>query len=324
MTLSQARAIRGETGFTMYDGGFRDVIGLDPRLRHVIDVDAHEGPVYAADEDALYFTSLPGGRAAVIKRLALDGTRFSLEPERVTELPAPVTAPNGMTMGHDGALLVCDQGSHERPARISRVERETGRATTVLDSWRGLPLNSPNDVVVHQDGGVWFTDPSYGHLQGLRPPPRVGDYVYRIDPSTGTASVVADSFDKPNGVAFSPDQSVLYVTDSGANQGPGSYHVDRRHHVIAFDVRDGRHLVNQRLVAVITPGFPDGLKVDRHGRLYVSSFSGVQVLSSDGDLLGQINLPGAVNFTFGGADQNLLFITTDTAIWAAVLDTQGM
>jgi len=147
--------------------------------------------------------------------------------------------------------------------------------------------------------------------------------VYRFDPRSGRLSVVADSFDKPNGLAFSPDEQTLYVTDSGANAEPGSYHVGRPHHVIAFDVLNSRHLGPGRLFAVTTPGFPDGIKVDRAGRVYASASSGVQVFSQAGDLIGQIRLPGAVNFTFGGPGGQVLFITTDTAIWAAVLATAG-
>jgi len=191
---------------------------------------------------------------------------------------------------------------------------------TLTDRWGGLRLNSPNDVTVRSDGTIWFTDPSYGYLQGFRPEPQIGDYVYRYDPASGRLSVVADSFDKPNGLAFSPDEQTLYITDSGANQEPGSYHVRRPHHIMAFDVQGGSRLGPGRLFAVTTPGFPDGIKVDLAGHVYASSFSGVQVFSPAGDLIGQIRLPGAVNFTFGGPGREVLFITTDTAIWAAVLN----
>jgi gluconolactonase len=227
-----------------------------------------------------------------------------------------------MAPDRDGALIVCEQGNRWQPARISRVGRATGEAKPVVEGWRGLRLNSPNDVVVASDGAIWFTDPSYGHLQGFRPAPEGGDYVYRHDPLTGETAVVADGFDKPNGIALSPDERVLYITDSGANQGPGSYHVGRPHHVKAFDVRDGR-LSGERLFAVVTPGFPDGLKVDRDGRVYASSFSGVQVFDSGGRLLGEIRLPGTVNFCFGGPERDLLLITTDTAVWAAALAAKG-
>jgi gluconolactonase len=303
----------------------------DPRLVRVVDTDAHEGPVYAADEDALYFTTLPRHRdvpapgfpEAQIKRLALDGERFPLEPERVTVVASPASMPNGMALDLDGRLVVCEQGTRSEHARISRLDRATGALETVVDAWGGLRLNSPNDVVVRRDGTLWFTDPSYGHLQGFRPAPLIGDYVYRHDPGSGRLTVVADHFDKPNGLAFSPDEQVLYVTDSGANQRAGSYHVDRPHHIMALDVRDGRHLAAGRLFAVTTPGFPDGIKVDRDGRVYASAASGVQVFDPSGDLIDELHLPGAVNVTFGGPGGNVLFITADTAIWAAVLDTTG-
>ena len=323
MTLAQAQVIRGETGFTSYDSSFLGVVGARPTLRHVVDVDAHEGPVYVAAEDALYFTTVPRRGQVMIKRLALGDRGLGLSASDVSVLPSDTCLANGMTLGRDGALVVCEQGNETRRARISRIDRTTGAATTLVDNWQNLPLNSPNDVVVRSDGSLWFTDPSYGHLQGFRPAPVTGDYVYRWDPVTGALDVVDDTFDKPNGIAFSPDEQVLYVTDSGANQEPGSFHVERPHHIIAFDVVGGRHLAGRRLLAVTSPGIPDGLKVDVEGRVYVSSDAGVLVLSPEGDLLGRIDTPGCVNFTFGGPDRNLLFITTDTAVWAAVLDTQG-
>ena len=323
--MSPTSALRSSAASRFVAAGpeFAAVTGAAASLVRVIATDAHEGPVYAADEDALYFTTLPrAGHPARVGRLALDGMRFPLEPERVTILPVPALAPNGMTMDREGRLVVCEQGTPGGAARISRVERGTLRRSVVVDNWRGLGLNSPNDVVVAGDGAVWFTDPSYGHLQGFRPAPGVGDFVYRHDPATGMTDVVADGFDKPNGIAFSPDERVLYVTDSGANQEAGSYHVSRPHHIVAFDVA-GRRLRGARLFAVTTPGFPDGLKVDSEGRVYASAASGVQVFSRDGELIGEIRLPGTVNFAFGGPERNVLFITTDEAIWAAVLAATG-
>ena len=315
-------------GFEIYDPEFAAALGPAPRLALVAETDAHEGPVYIPGEDALYFTSLPGNvdtpapgtPCAHVKRLALDGLNFPVDPTRLSVVPARVTMPNGMALGHDGRLVVCEQGTRDEHARISRVHPATGEAETVVDAWGGLRLNSPNDVVVRSDGTIWFTDPSYGYLQGFRPDPQTGDYVYRHDPAAGRLSVVADCFDKPNGLAFSPDERTLYITDSGANQEPGSYHVQRPHHIVAFDVRDGSHLGAGRLFAVTTPGFPDGIKVDRAGRVYASSLSGVQVFSPAGDPVGLIRVPGAVNFTFGGPAGEVLFVTTDTAIWAAVFN----
>jgi gluconolactonase len=280
-----------------------------------------------AAENALYFTTLPrfrnGAPEVVIKRLTLDFDDFPVARDREAVVRARANAANGMTLGPGGHLIVSEQGSKSTPARISRVDPVTGESDTVVDNWGGLALNSPNDVVLRRDGTIWFTDPSYGHLQGFRPPPQVGDHVYRHDARTGTTTVVADDFDKPNGLAFSPDQSVLYVGDSGANQEPGSYYADRPHHIRAFDVSDDGRVANGRLFAVTSPGFPDGVKVDSEGRVYASSLSGVQVFDPDGELIGEISVAGAVNFTFGGPDRNVLFITNDKAVWAAILDAKG-
>lgn len=306
-----------DSAFTSWDASFVDVLGDAPQLARVVDVDAHEGPVYVADEDALYFTSLPRGTAVDIKRLAL--ATLSVETVR-----ANANAANGMTLGRDGRLVICEQGTPSSHGQITALDPATGDVETVVDSWRGLRFNSPNDVVVRRDGSIWFTDPSYGHLQGFKPEPLVGDYVYRHDPRTGQTAPVADSFVKPNGLAFSPDHSVLYVTDSGANQEAGSFYPSLPHHIVAFDVSAaGRHLSSERLFAVTSPGFPDGIKVDSEGRVYASSFAGVQVLTPQGDLIGEINLPGAINFAFGGAERNTLYITADSAIWAATLNARG-
>ena len=324
-------AVRDVTGFATYDRAFLVVLGAAPTLVKVLDVDAHEGPVYVADEDALYFTTVPRPRIEAglevplvdIRRLALDGLRFPLEPERVSVVRAQANAANGMTLAPDGSLLVCEQGSWSRPARLSRVDRRTGSATTLVDRRRGAPLSSPNDVAVRRDGTVWFTDPSYGFLQGFRPRPEAPDAVCVLDPASGAVRVVDDRFDKPNGVAFSPGGDVLYVTDSGANHEPGSYEPARPHHVVALRLDRAGQVLDRRVLADVEPGFPDGIVTDQEGRVYVSSSSGVQVFDAEGLALGLIAVSGAVNFTFGGVLGNVLFITADTAIWAAVLNTRG-
>jgi gluconolactonase len=281
-------------------------------LEKIADVDAHEGPVYMEAEHALYFTSLaPPGRGVSIRRLDLSTLEVSLVRNEAN-------GANGMALAPDGRLLVCEQGTTTERARISAVDPLTGAAETVVDELAGLPLNSPNDIVVSSDGSIWFTDPSYGFLQGFKPEPAHGDYVYRFDGNRLT--VVEDSFDKPNGLAFSPDESLLYIGDSGANHEPGSFVPARPHHVRAFEVLDGKRLTNGRLFATITPGFPDGIKVDADGRVYVSCFSGVQIFAPDGAQVDEIDLPGAVNFAFAGST---LLITTDTAIWAAELSAKG-
>lgn len=304
-----------------------DVLGAAPRLVRLIAADAHEGPVYAPDEHALHFTSVPRaggtGPRVDIRRLALEGDGIALRARGVSTVRSDANAANGMTLGHDGRLVVCEQGSRTRPARITRVDRRDGDVETVVEAVSGRPLNSPNDVVVTRDGAIWFTDPSYGHLQGFRPPPARPDAVHRHDPATGITETVVTGMDKPNGLAFSPGERVLYVTDSGANQEPGSFHPDRPHHVLAFDVDEAARLGPGRVLFVTEPGVPDGLKVDAAGRIYASAASGVQVFAPGGDPLGEIGLPGAVNFAFGGPDRDVLFITTDTAVWAAVLNARG-
>jgi gluconolactonase len=270
------------------------------RLEVVAETDAHEGPVYAADEQALYFTTVRTESVAI--------KRLDLGDRRVSVVRADANMANGMAFDRDGRLVVCEQGTFATPARISRLDRRTGKVETVVED----RLSSPNDVVVKSDGTIWFTDPIYGYLQGFRPEPALGDRVYRFDPASDRLAVVADYFDKPNGIAFSPDERVLYVSDNG---GP--------HELLAFDVnRDGR-LSNRKRLAVSTPEHPDGLKTDSEGRIYASFAGGVQILAPSGELIGEIELPGAVNFAFGGADQTTLYITADTAVWAAVLDWKG-
>jgi gluconolactonase len=285
-----------------------------PRIVEVIATDAHEGPVYAADEDALYFTTVPRRSSHLdltlplvsVRRLALDGLRFPLEPQRLSTLRAPANAANGMTMDRNGRLVVCEQGSFLEPAAITRMDRRTGAIETVVDAAAGLPLASPNDVVVARDGAIWFTDPGYGFLQGFRPEPAAADVVYRYDPVARRLDVVADGFDKPNGLVFSPAEDVLYVSDNGAPQ-----------QLLAFDV-DGARLTRRRVFAAGTPGHPDGLAVDSAGHVFASAAGGIHVFSPTGEKLAEIDLPGAVNFAFGRAER-VLFVTADTAIWAVLL-----
>src|SRR5438128_566596 len=166
-------------------------------LEKVVDVDAHEGPVYVESEHALYFTTTPRpGPEVAIKRL-------DLATGEIRVVRGATNAANGMALDLDGRLLVCEQGRPYSWARISRFDPATGAIETVVDELGGLPLNSPNDVVVRSDGSIWFTDPSYGWYQGFKPEPAHGDYVYRF--ADARLTVVEDSFDKPNGLAFSPD-----------------------------------------------------------------------------------------------------------------------
>jgi gluconolactonase len=220
----------------------------------------------------------------------------------VTTVVADARAANGMALGSDGRLIVCEQN----PPAIARIDRRTGEREPVIED---ADLNSPNDVVERSDGTIWFTDPSYGFLQGFRPAPVRGDAVYRFD---GDLHAVASDFDKPNGLAFSPDERTLYVNDSGVNQEPGSFHPERPHHIRALDLETG----DDRVFAVIEPGQPDGMKVDGDGRVFCSSAAGVQIFDPSGRRVGLIPVEGAVNFAFA-EPHDLILITDDTAVWAA-------
>ncbi len=271
--------------------------GFPARLEHLVDVDAHEGPVYVPGEDALYFTSVPRpGPRVDIKRLDLGSLTVSV-------VRPDAAAANGMTLGHDGRLIVCEQIG----GAIAAVDRTSGERELLVEGF-----NSPNDVVVKRDGTIWFTDPSYGWLQGFRPRPLLRDAVWRYDPRIGGAIAVADSFDKPNGLCFSPDERTLYVADNG-----------EPHHLKTFDVLDGGRLDRERVIHVSSPEHPDGLKADSAGRLYATFAGGVEILGPDGSPIGAIDVPGAVNFCFGGPERDVLFITADTAIYAAHLEAKG-
>jgi len=273
---------------------------IAPRVRVAV-TDAHEGPVYLAEANALLFTSVRRGTRVAIRRLDLDSGI-------VTTVVEDANAANGMALDRQGRLLVCEQGTLGSPARLTRLDLRTRRSETLVDAVAGRPLSSPNDVTVGPDGAIWFTDPSYGHVQGFRPAPQLPDGAYRFDPVTGNVAAVPWEFDKPNGIALSPDGSKLYVSDNG-----------EPHHLLAFDVT-ARGATNGRVLAVGTPEHPDGLKADRDGRLYASAAHGLQVFAPDGAELGGIALPGAVNFAFGRHGR--LYVTTDTAVWA--VDPKGL
>jgi gluconolactonase len=255
---------------------------------------AHEGPVVIGDE--LYFTTLPHvpGRTSI--------RRLSLRDGSLCTVVADANGANGMTRDAEGRLIVCEQGTLGSPAAVTRIDPRTGQRVVLTDGCDGLPFNSPNDVCVRSDASVWFTDPSYGFLQGFRPPPADGDHVYRFDPATGVTARVASGFDKPNGLTFSPDERTLYVGDNGAGA------------LYAIDVATGE----RRRLATFEGEHPDGLKAAPDGRLHASSVHGIDVLDPDGAPAGRIDVPGAVNLWIEG---DRVYITADTAIWAAERST---
>ena len=211
---------------------------------------------------------------------------------------------NGCTLDRQGRLVMCEGGRR----RLTAMTPD-GTVTALAERWQGKRLNRPNDVVCRSDGSLFFTDPE------LRVPPEEREVgvsgVYRIDPQ-GTLSLATDECEYPNGLAFSPDERTLYVADNG-----------EPHHLKAFDVEDGVRVEGERVIHVGSPEHPDGLKADSAGRLYATFAGGVEILDPDGSPIGAIDVPGAVNFCFGGPERDVLFITADTAIYAAHLESKG-
>ena len=193
----------------------------------------------------------------------------------------------------------------------------------LADRYQGARLNSPNDVVVRSDGSIWFTDPSYGidhDYEGLRQERELdGCHVYRIDPETLEVSRVADDFSRPNGLAFSPDESRLYITDTGATHAP-----DGPRHIRGFDVIDGRTLSGGEVFATSDCGLFDGFRSDEAGRLWTSAGDGVHCFEPDGTLIGKIRVPETVsNLCFGGPNRNRLFITATSSLYSVYLLLRG-
>ena len=198
--------------------------------------------------------------------------------------------------------------------------------TIVVDRWQGKRFNAPNDIVVKSDGTIWFTDPPYGLIipeEGHGGESEIGDcYVFRFDPRSGGIEPVTDLPIEPNGLAFSPDESLLYVSDSSAALGREA---TGNRCIFVFDVQEGGRLANGRKFADVSPGVPDGFRLDCNGWIYTSSQDSVQVFHPDGTLLGKIHVPEKVgNVTFGGADRDMLYIAASTSLYRIRLATQGI
>jgi gluconolactonase len=270
-----------------------------------------EGPVYFRDGGFLVWSDIPNNR--MMRWLESDG--------HVGVFRAPSNYSNGNTRDLQGRLVTCEHDSR----RVTRTEYD-GSITVICDNHSGSKLNAPNDVVVASDGAIWFTDPGYGidgEYEGHKDVFELGGHVYRVDPAGGEATIVADDFVRPNGLAFSPDESLLYIVDSGATHGGPA-------HIRAFDV-EGRKLKNGRVFAEnFLPGITDGLRTDMQGNVWCSmgwadpAEDGVRCYAPDGDLIGKIHLPETcANLCFGGRKRNRIFMAASTSIYALYVDVQG-
>lgn len=255
-----------------------------------------EGPLWHPD-GYLLFSDIPANQ---IRKWTPGG--------EVTIFREPSGNSNGLTFDRQGRLIACEHGNR----RVSRTEKD-GTIVTLADRYQGKRLNSPNDVVVKSDGSIYFTDPPYG----VRPEDRELDFqgVYRWAPD-GTLTLLVDDFEKPNGLAFSPDEKTLYIADT-----------DRRH-VRAFDVQPDGTLANGRTFAELksdAPGGPDGMKVDVEGNLYVTGPGGTWVFDPTGKHLGTIVTPEApANCAWGDADGKTLYLTARTSVYRVRVKVAGV
>jgi gluconolactonase len=267
-----------------------------------------EGPVYFADLRCLIWSDLPNNRLL----------RWEEQSGQVSVFRAPSNFSNGNTRDREGRLITCEHQAR----RVSRTEHD-GSITVIADRYEGKRLNSPNDVVVKSDGTIWFTDPSYGisaEYEGGKAESEIDACnVYRFDPRDGSLRIVADDFSRPNGIAFSPDESILYIADSGFWPDP-----TKPHHIRAFRVGSHNRLSESRVLADVSPGIADGFRVDMDGNVWTSAGDGVQCITPGGDLIGKIKVPEKVaNVCFGGPKRNRLFICGFTSLYAVYLNTQG-
>ncbi|WP_081162161.1 SMP-30/gluconolactonase/LRE family protein [Ensifer aridi] len=265
-----------------------------------------EGPVWFSDANQLLWSDIPNQR---MLRWTPEGG--------VSVFRQPSNFANGHTRDRQGRLISCEHGTR----RVTRTEMD-GSITVLAESYQSKRLNSPNDVVVRSDGTIWFTDPTYGILsdyEGYRAEPEQETRnVYRLDPQIGELEAVVTDFNQPNGLAFSPDEKILYVADSGASHDEGL-----PRHIRAFDVASGG-LANGRVFATIDNGIPDGIRTDMAGNLWSSAGDGVHCFAPDGTLLGKILVPQTVaNLTFGGPRRNRLFIAATTSLYSIYVTATG-
>lgn len=261
-----------------------------------------EGPVWVKDGGYLVFSDIP--KDELKKWTAAGG---------VTTYRSPSRNANGNTLDTAGRLYSC-----EHTGRRVAVQEKDGTLKTLVDSFEGKKLNSPNDVVVKSDGTIWFTDPEYGlktnpttkQKEGKEQP---GNFVYRHDPKSGRTTAVVRDFVQPNGLAFSPDEKKLYVADSGEPK-----------HIRVFPVNADGTLGTGSIFCILDQGVPDGIRVDQHGRVWSSAGDGVQIFGPDGRLIGRILVPESpANLCFGGDDGRTLFMTARKSLYSVRVAVTG-
>ena len=295
-----------------------DIVVLDKRFRHLVVPMAAieriatgfrftEGPVYYGDGRYLLFSDIPND--TLVRWDELTGISAVLRHN--------AGHPDGSTRDHQGRLVTCELGSRT----LTRTEHD-GTITVLADTFEGMRLTGPNDVIVKSDGTIWFSVNGAGirgNYMGDKAPKEMPYRVYKLDPRTGALTIAVGDMERPNGLAFSPDESKLYVVDTP--DGPRTTHV--------YDMVDGKP-VNGRVFFDASPGFADGIRVDTEGNVW-AGFSGgegqdgVAVFAPDGTLIGRILLPErCANLCFGGPKRNRLFMTASQSVYALYVEAQGV
>ncbi len=299
------------TGFDVFDSRFETCVIGHARIERLWSGSRWaEGPAWFPAGRYLVWSDIPNNRLL----------RWDESNGVVSDFRNPANNTNGNTVDREGRLVSCEHLTR----RVTRTEHD-GSKTVLCDSFKGKRLNSPNDVVVKSDGSVWFTDPDYGILidyEGEKAESEIGAcHVYRIDPQTQSVTAVATDFVKPNGLAFSPDETYLYIADTGASHVPdGPAHI-RRMRVS----HDGQTLEPDGVHAECKDGLFDGFRLDTAGRIWTSAGPFVQCLNTDGELIGRLRLPELVaNVEFGGAKLNRLFIAGTTSLYSVYLCVNGL
>jgi len=296
------------TFFTSFDPIFDTyVLGNAPVKQIASGFDWVEGPVWFGDADCLLFSDIPNNRIM----------RWSPE-SGLSTYRAPSNYANGQTRDREGRLVTCEHGTR----RVTRTELD-GSITVIADSYQGKRLNSPNDVVVKSDGSIWFSDPHYGimsNYEGYQAEQELPCHVYRVDPVRGDIEAVLTDFACPNGLAFSRDESRLFVADTGL-----MFDAVAERHIRAFDVAANGSLSGGEIFHVIDPGCADGFRVDSDDNIWSSAADGVHCINPSGALIGKILVPELVsNVCFGGRAKHRLYITASTGVYSIVLNRQGV
>ena len=294
-------------GYELTQPGFKALVLPNAQLEKLAEgFRWTEGPVWFGDRDEFLFSDLPNNR---VMRWSEGGGLSVFRRDSDFE--------NGHTRDNEGRLISC---SH-RGRRIHRTEID-GTITSLVERYDGKRLNSPNDVVVKSDGTIWFSDPHYGiqtDYEGGKQEAELPANVYRFDPRDGSLRVVADDFQGPNGLCFSPDERRLYIVETGLQFAP-----DPVQHIRVFDVGDDGRLSGGRVFCTISPGNADGIRCDEEGRLWSSAGDGVHCIDPGGELLGKILVPSTVaNFTFGGRNRSRLFLCASHTVYAIYTNVRG-